>query len=142
MERTGKSADGSEKRYRTPFEGSRLDLLGARFEVLAIGAPGGEAVKPHRLVDEIVRPVLRVGMPRAPRLIAPDTLHHVISSGLERGDIAADGQDRESVLAQLGLPPPTRHGSSGCPCRALRKRSRGQRMNNSTSSVRSPSSRV
>ena len=65
MERTGK------KRYRTPFEGQRLDLLGARFEVLAIGAPGGEAVKPYPLVDDIIRPVLRVGMPRAPRLNAP-----------------------------------------------------------------------
>jgi hypothetical protein len=29
-------------------------------------------VKPYPLVDEIIRPVLRVGMPRAPRLNAPE----------------------------------------------------------------------
>jgi hypothetical protein len=68
-------------------------LLGARFEVLAIGAPGRDAVKPYALVDEIIRPVLRVGMPRAPRLIALGTLHHVISLGLEHGQMVADGED-------------------------------------------------
>jgi len=62
----------SGKRYRTPFEGQRLDLLGARFQLLAIGAPGRDAVKPYPLVDDLAHPVLRVGMPRAPRLIAPE----------------------------------------------------------------------
>jgi hypothetical protein len=62
-----------EKSYRTPFEGQRLELLGAGFEFLAIGAPGGEAVKPYLLVDEIIRPALRVGMPRTPCLVAPGT---------------------------------------------------------------------
>jgi hypothetical protein len=59
-----------EKRYRTPFEGQRLDLLGARSELLASGAPGGQAAKPYPWVDEIIRPVVRVGMPRTPRLVA------------------------------------------------------------------------
>jgi hypothetical protein len=36
-------------------------------------------------------------------MIAPDSLHHVMSSGLERGQIAADGEDGESVLARLGV---------------------------------------
>jgi hypothetical protein len=34
-------------------------------------------VKPYPLVDEIIRPVLRVGMPRAPRLNAPGGTVHV-----------------------------------------------------------------
>jgi hypothetical protein len=32
-------------------------------------------------------------------------VHHVIPWGLERGQIVADGQDRDSVLARLGLSP-------------------------------------
>jgi hypothetical protein len=54
-------------------------LLGARFEVLAIGAPGRDAAKPYPLVDEIIRPVLRVGMPRGPRLNAPGGTMHVVA---------------------------------------------------------------
>jgi hypothetical protein len=36
-------------------------------------------VKPYPLVDEIIRPVLRVGMPRAPRSIAPGGTAHVVA---------------------------------------------------------------
>ena len=36
-------------------------------------------MKPYPLVDEIIRPVLRVGMPRAPRLIAPGGTMHVMA---------------------------------------------------------------
>ena len=45
----------AEKRYRTSFEGQRLGLLGARFQFLAIGAPGRDAAKPYPLVDEIIK---------------------------------------------------------------------------------------
>jgi hypothetical protein len=48
-----------------------LDLLEGGFQFLAGGPPSGDAVKPYPLVDDLVGPVLRVGMPRAPRLIAP-----------------------------------------------------------------------
>ena len=34
---------------------------------MAIKAAGGDAVKPYALVEDLVRPVLRVGMPRALR---------------------------------------------------------------------------
>ena len=36
-------------------------------------------MKPYPLVDEIIRPVLRVGMPRAPRLNAPGGTVHVVA---------------------------------------------------------------
>jgi hypothetical protein len=41
-------------------------------------------------------------MPCQAGLDAPGTVHHVIPRGLERGQIAADGEDGESVLARLG----------------------------------------
>ena len=46
---------------------------------MAIGAPGRDAVKPYPLVDEIIRPVLRVGMPRAPRLNASGGTMHLVA---------------------------------------------------------------
>jgi hypothetical protein len=82
---TSGGAGQAGKRYRTPFEGQRLDLVRARFQVLAIGAPGRDAVKLYPLVDEIIRPVLWVGMPRAPRLNAPGgTMHLVARRGTQR----------------------------------------------------------
>jgi hypothetical protein len=36
-------------------------------------------VKPYPLIDEIIRPLLRVGMPRAPRLNAPGGTVHVVA---------------------------------------------------------------
>ena len=44
-----------------------LEFLEGWFQFLAINAGGGDAVKPYSLVDDIVRLVLRVGMPRALR---------------------------------------------------------------------------
>jgi hypothetical protein len=42
-------------------------------------------------------------MPRQARLDAPGTVNHVILRGIERGQIVADREDRESFLARLGL---------------------------------------
>ena len=42
-------------------------------------------------------------MPRQARLDAPGTLHHVILRGIERGQMVAALEDRESFLARLGL---------------------------------------
>ena len=47
-----------------------LEFLDGRFQFLAIIAAGGNAVKPYPLVEDLVRPVLRVGMPRVARLMA------------------------------------------------------------------------
>jgi putative transposase len=41
-------------------------------------------------------------MPRQARLDAPDTLHHVILRGIERGKNVADARDREAFVACLG----------------------------------------
>ena len=41
-------------------------------------------------------------MPRQARLDAPGTLHHVILRGMDRGQIAADEEDREAFVARLG----------------------------------------
>jgi len=43
-------------------------------------------------------------MPRQARLDAQGTLHHVILRGIERGQMVAAREDRESFLACLGLP--------------------------------------
>lgn len=48
-----------------------LDLLEGQFRFLAVGAPGGCVLKPYPQVEDLLRPVLRVAMPRAPRLYAP-----------------------------------------------------------------------
>ena len=42
-------------------------------------------------------------MPRQARLDAPGTVHHVILRGIERGQMVAAREDRESFLARLGL---------------------------------------
>ena len=44
-----------------------LEFLEGSFQFLAIGGSGEDAVKPYPLVEDLVRPVLRFGMPRAPR---------------------------------------------------------------------------
>ncbi len=48
-----------------------LDLTWGRFRFLAVGPLDGDAVKPYPSADEFLRPVLRVAMPRVPRLQAP-----------------------------------------------------------------------
>ena len=40
-------------------------------------------------------------MPRGARLDAPDTLHHVIIRGIEKGDIVSDGEDRKEFLRRI-----------------------------------------
>jgi hypothetical protein len=44
-----------------------LEFLEGRFQFLAIGGSGEDAVKPYPLVEDLLRPVLRIGMPRASR---------------------------------------------------------------------------
>ncbi|MCG8429943.1 MAG: transposase, partial [Candidatus Omnitrophica bacterium] len=41
-------------------------------------------------------------MPRGARLDAPDTLHHVIIRGIEKGDIVRDDEDRKEFLRRMG----------------------------------------
>ena len=41
-------------------------------------------------------------MPRGPRLDAPETLHHIIFRGIERGLIVRDDVDREDFISRLG----------------------------------------
>jgi len=42
-------------------------------------------------------------MPRKAQLDAPGEPHHVILRGIERGQMVAAREDRESFLARLGL---------------------------------------
>ena len=42
--------------------------------------------------------LLRVLVPRCPRLDAPDALHHVIARGIERGTIFHDDGDRNDFV--------------------------------------------
>jgi len=68
---------------------------------LAIGAPGRDAVKPYPLVDEIIRPVLRVGMPRALRLNAPGGTTHAVARCNNREFYFTTAEDFDLLLAQL-----------------------------------------
>ena len=47
-----------------------LEFVDGGFQFLAINAAGRSAVKPYPLVEDLVRPLLRVGMPRVARLMA------------------------------------------------------------------------
>jgi hypothetical protein len=58
-----------------------LDLLEGRFQFLAGGPQGGNAVKPYPLIEDLVRPGWRVEMPRAPRMHLPGGTMHVVAQG-------------------------------------------------------------
>jgi len=57
------------------------DFLDERFQFLAGGLQSGNAVKPYPLVEDLLRPVLRVAMPRAPRMIALPHFVRNLSTG-------------------------------------------------------------
>ena len=76
-------------------------------------------------------------MPRQARLDAPGTPHHVILRGIERGQIVADREDRESFLARLGLSLADTARPLGVSRRGLRKRSRERSDHQSTESTTS-----
>ena len=56
-----------------------LEFLDGCFQFLAIGGSAKHAVKPYPPVEDLVRPVLRVGMPRAPWVVAPVGTMHVVA---------------------------------------------------------------
>jgi putative transposase len=68
---------------------------------LAINAAGGNAVKPYPLVEDLVRPVLRVGMPRAPRVVAPGGTMHVVARGNNREVSFTTAEEFDLLLAHL-----------------------------------------
>jgi putative transposase len=68
---------------------------------LAINAAGGDAVKPYPLVEDLVRPVLRVGMPRAPRVVAPGGTMHVVARCNNREFYFTTAEDFDLLLAHL-----------------------------------------
>ncbi len=49
------------------------------FQFLAIGGSGEDAVKLYPLVEDLLRPVLHVGMPHAPRVVASGGTMHVVA---------------------------------------------------------------
>lgn len=69
---------------------------------MTINTTGAEAVKPYPLVDDLVRPVRRVRMPRAPRLVAPGGTVHVVARCNNREFYFATVEDFDLLLAHLG----------------------------------------
>ena len=59
-------------------------------------------MKPYPVIDELVRPVLRVMMPRAPRLVAPGGTMHVVARCNNREFYFTTPADFEVLLAHLG----------------------------------------
>jgi len=51
------------KRYRTPFGSELLDFLDAAFQLFGSDICGENRMKPYPLVEELLAPVLGVGMP-------------------------------------------------------------------------------
>jgi REP element-mobilizing transposase RayT len=68
---------------------------------LAINAAGGNAVKPYPLIEDLVRPVLRVGMPRPPRVVAPGGTVHVVARCNNREFYFTTAEDFDLLLAHL-----------------------------------------
>ncbi len=46
-----------------------------------MGGSGEDTVKPYPVAEDLVRPVPRVGMPRAPRVVAPGGTIHELAVG-------------------------------------------------------------
>ena len=78
-----------------------LDLLEGQFRFLAVGAPGGCVLKPYPQGEDLLRPVLRVAMPRAQRLSAPGGTVHVATRCNNREFYFATAEDFERLLAHL-----------------------------------------
>ena len=58
-------------------------------------------MRPYPLVEDLVRPVLRVKMPRAPRVVAPGGTMHVVARCNNREFYFSSAQDFELLLAHL-----------------------------------------
>ena len=58
-------------------------------------------MRPYPLGDDLVRPVLRVRMPRAPRVVAPGGTMHVVAQRNHREFSFTSAQDCELLLAHL-----------------------------------------
>ncbi len=62
---------------------------------------GAKCMKPYPLVEDLLRPLLRVAMPRAPRLSAPGGTVHVVARCNNREFYVTAPEDFEVLLAQL-----------------------------------------
>ena len=58
-------------------------------------------MKPYPLVEDLVRPVLRVGMPRAPRVVVPGSTVHVVARCNNREFYFTTEEDFDLLLAHL-----------------------------------------
>ena len=73
-----------------------LEFPEGSFQFLGIGGSGENALKPYPLVEDLVRPVVRVGMPRALRTEADSD-----------SDRDSDSEEaRESRYLFFGVPRP------------------------------------
>ena len=57
--------------------------------------------RPYPLIDDLVLPVLRVGMPRAPRVVAPGGTMHVVARCNNREFYVTTAEDFDVLLAHL-----------------------------------------
>ena len=58
-------------------------------------------MKPYPLVDDLLRPVRRVAMPRAPRLYTPGATIHVVARCNNREFYFTTGEDIAVLLTHL-----------------------------------------
>ena len=78
-----------------------LEFVDGGFQFLAINAAGQSAVKPYPLVEDLVRPVPGVAMPRAPRVVAPGGTIHVVARCNNREFYFSTAEDFDLLLAHL-----------------------------------------
>jgi REP-associated tyrosine transposase len=78
-----------------------LEFQERRFQMLVGDTRRGHAVKPYPLAEDLLQPVLRVAMPRAPRLVVPGSTVHVVARCNNREFYFTSAEDFELLLAHL-----------------------------------------
>ena len=79
-------------------------MPGGCFRFLAIDGSGEDTVKPYPLVEDLVGPVLRVRMPRAPRVVSPGGNGHVVARCNNREFAFTTAEDFTLLLAPSADP--------------------------------------
>ena len=79
-------------------------MPGGCFRFLAIDGSGEDTVKPYPLVEDLVGPVLRVRMPRGPRIVAPGGTMHVVAWCNNQEFYFTTGEDFALLLAPSADP--------------------------------------
>ena len=91
----------AEERYRTPFRSESLDSCDVAFQVVALHTAREVGVTPYAVAQGLLRPVLRVAMPRVLRVSAPGGTGHVVARCNKGEFYFTTPEDREGLRAHV-----------------------------------------